>query len=71
VLELGGKLVLDSSDTVAAAGNLGELASALKNLGFKPAQVEKTLRELEEDSAEDEKFEVLLRRALKVLQGNR
>ena len=71
VLELGGKLVLEPGVSAPAVGAFGELASALKNLGFKPSQVEQTIRDLEEDGAENEKFEVLLRRALKALQGNR
>ena len=70
ILELGGKISFESdvADT-AAVNKHAELASALKNLGFKPAQVERTLEEISRQGGDDEPFETMLRRALGLLQN--
>jgi holliday junction DNA helicase RuvA len=70
ILELGGKLVATGEEgTAMPGGRLGELASALKNLGFKPGQVERVVAELEPEAGRDVRFEDLLRSALGRLQG--
>ncbi|MCP4679541.1 MAG: Holliday junction branch migration protein RuvA [Deltaproteobacteria bacterium] len=72
ILELSGKLKLDSGDVAATGGtsNLSELTSALTNLGFKAAQVEKALAEIRRrGTADGQPFENLLRDALGLLQG--
>jgi Holliday junction DNA helicase RuvA len=71
ILELGGKLDLGRA---AAAGEGGpvpfeELSSALRNLGFKPAEVERALAEIGKgEGAAAQPFEVLLRQGLALLQ---
>jgi Holliday junction DNA helicase RuvA len=68
VLELGGKLVKGTGDDAPAAETvLGDLHGALVNLGFKPAQVDRVIRELEPASP-GQPFEALLRRALALLK---
>ena len=68
VLELGGKLVKGAGgDSAGQATPLGDLHGALVNLGFKPAQVDRVIRELEPESA-GQPFEALLRRALALLK---
>lgn len=70
ILELGGKLQLEKDGQVSkGAGVFDELASALKNLGFKGARVEQVLGEIQNEDAADEPFEGLLRQALILLQG--
>ncbi len=72
ILELSGKLKLDSGDVAVTGGttNLSELTSALTNLGFKAAQVEKALAEIRRrGNADEQPFEDLLRDALGLLQG--
>ncbi len=70
ILELGGKLKLDQvgGEVTAGAGVMTELTSALKNLGFKPAQVERALGEIRKQDQVEQPFEVLLRGALGLLQ---
>lgn len=69
VLELGGKISLEGDGSEAAAvGKHAELASALKNLGFKPAEVERTLEEIGKQGEDDEPFEAMLRKALGLIQ---
>ena len=68
ILELGGKLLLGKDDTTTQKNQtFDQLASALKNLGFKSAQVEKILARLEKENAALP-FEDLLRLALSWLQ---
>ncbi len=70
ILELGGKLKLEKDGTVKTAeGVFDELASALKNLGFKSARVEQVLGDIRSKDAEEQPFEALLRQALVLLQG--
>ncbi len=68
VLELGGKLKLDQDEAATQKNStLDELNSALKNLGFKTARVERVLAEIgDQDAAQP--FEEMLRRALSLLQ---
>jgi Holliday junction DNA helicase RuvA len=69
VLELGGKLGLGREQKgVVLPGSLGELNSALRNLGFKPAAVERAVREVEKTLGPERPFEVLLRHGLSQLQ---
>ncbi len=69
ILELGGKLKLGKDSTGAPVqGRLGDLTAALKNLGFKPAQVERVLAQLRQKGVEKQPFEVLIREALALLQ---
>jgi Holliday junction DNA helicase RuvA len=71
ILELGGKLDLGRGGAAGAAGSapLNELTSALRNLGFKPAEVERAIAELgREAEGADQPFETLLRRGLALLQ---
>lgn len=76
ILELGGKL--DFAKDFDSEGNgfvgvYGELDSALKNLGFKAAVVQKVLGDLKKEAgqaaSEDTSFEVLLKQALALLRG--
>jgi Holliday junction DNA helicase RuvA len=70
ILELGGKLKLEKNgQVIPAEGVFGELASALKNLGFKVARVEQVLADIRSQDAAEQTFEVLLRQALVSLQG--
>jgi Holliday junction DNA helicase RuvA len=70
ILELGGKLKLEKDGKVnTAEGVFDELASALRNLGFKSARVEQVLSDIRSDDAEEQSFEALLRQALVLLQG--
>jgi Holliday junction DNA helicase RuvA len=70
ILELGGKLKLEKDGKVnTAEGVFDELASALRNLGFKSARVEQVLSDIRSDDAEEQPFEALLRQALLLLQG--
>jgi Holliday junction DNA helicase RuvA len=70
ILELGGKLKLEKDGTVnTAEGVFDELASALKNLGFKSARVEQVLGDIRSKDTEEQPFEALLRQALLLLQG--
>ena len=48
-----------------------ELTSALKNLGFKPGQVERVLARIRTENKDERPFEELLRQALGLLQENR
>jgi Holliday junction DNA helicase RuvA len=70
ILELGGKLDLGRG----AAGDGGsapfaELDSALRNLGFKPAQIERAIAEIgKSEESSSQPFEVLLRQGLALLQ---
>ncbi len=75
------RLVLELKDKVsdwAASGTgegqssaaaLGELRSALLNLGFKPGELEKTLAALRQSMAQENRLEILLPEALKLLRG--
>lgn len=71
ILELGGKLDLGRG---AATGKRGaapfdELTSALRNLGFKPTEVERAIDEIgKSEGAAAQPFEVLLRQGLSLLQ---
>ena len=70
ILELGGKLKLEKDGEVnTVEGVFDELASALRNLGFKSARVEQVLSDIRSDDAEEQPFEALLRQALVLLQG--
>jgi Holliday junction resolvasome RuvABC DNA-binding subunit len=67
---LGGKLKFEKDGEVnTVEGVFDELASALKNLGFKSARVEQVLSDIRSDDAEEQPFEALLRQALVLLQG--
>ena len=69
VLELGGKLAMSGrGGDGAPAGVMGELASALKNLGFKPAKVEQAVKRIEADGGAELTFEELLRMGLAAMQ---
>jgi len=69
ILELGGKLVMgeDGKSSASPGSVFGELSSALSNLGFKPASVDKVVKELEKNGS-DRPFEILLREGLALLQ---
>ncbi len=62
ILELQGKLGLISSATDQTGSNNNDVRSALLNLGYKPTQVDATLKKVE---AAD--FEAMFRAALKIL----
>lgn len=69
LMELRGKVKLDVQALPGASPRPGvfeDLASALVNLGYKPARVEKALDELRERGGTDD-FEALLREALKLV----
>jgi len=68
VLELGGRFVGTSGRDAPPAGTtIGDLRGALVNLGFRPAQVDRVVRDLV--AAEKERpFEDLLRQALAILK---
>ncbi len=69
ILELSGKLIrAEGRGGAPVGGLLGELDSALKNLGFKGAQVERVLAEIRSRGSVDGPFEVLLREALGILK---
>ena len=69
ILELGGKLNLRKDSTQTPKGEkLGDLTAALKNLGFKPTQVDRVLQELRKQELDAQPFEVLIREALALLQ---
>ena len=69
VLELGGKLTTGSAEAPAggAPRELAEVASALRNLGFKPARVDAAVSELARAGARGP-FEELLRLGLARMQ---
>jgi len=70
ILELGGKLSLGTGTPAAKpVGVMAELSSALRNLGFKPARVEKAMAALQKEGA-DRPFEELLREGLALLRDN-
>ena len=69
ILELGGKLAEPGEAPAPAAGLFGDLAAALKNLGFKPAQVDAVVRDVQGKGDQDRPFEDLLREALALLQS--
>jgi len=71
ILELGGKLDLGrgAGGGSGGAAAFSELDSALRNLGFKPAEVDRAIAEIGKDGeAATQPFEVLLRRGLSLLQ---
>jgi len=71
ILELGGKRDLgrDAAGKAGGSPSFVELDSALRNLGFKPAEVERAIAEIGKDEgAAAEPFEALLRRGLALLQ---
>jgi len=71
ILELSGKLSFGDG-TVPAGGRtfgvLGDLSSALKNLGFKSARVDKIIDGMDKSGGASKPFEVLLREGLAMLQ---
>lgn len=71
ILELGGKLLpQDSPGNEGQSGVILDLSSALKNLGFKAAQVDRILGEFKKrNDVDSQPFDVLLREALGLLQG--
>lgn len=70
ILELAGKLKTDPRESAEeeAFGVMADLGSALKNLGFKPAQIDRVLGEINSQGAKGQPFEALLRKALSLLQ---
>jgi len=71
ILELSGKLSLGDGTVPAggrASGVLGELSSALKNLGFKSARVDKVIEGMDKSGGAGKPFDVLLREGLAMLQ---
>jgi Holliday junction DNA helicase RuvA len=71
ILELGGKLDLKRRGAASAGvpAPLEELSSALRNLGFKPAVVERAIAQIaKDDDSASQPFEDLLRRGLELLQ---
>ena len=70
ILELGGKLDLgvDKDGESSGGGVFADLESALKNLGFKPAAVQKTIAAVRQDAGDDISFSNLLKKCLSVLQ---
>jgi len=71
ILELRGKLELGrgAKGKAGVSASFAELDSALRNLGFKPAEVERAIAEIGKDKgAAAEPFEALLRRGLALLQ---
>jgi Holliday junction DNA helicase RuvA len=72
ILELSGKLKADAEATGPLPGGaFADLGSALQNLGFKPAQVERVLADVRGRFAPDTRFETLLREALSLLKENK
>ena len=59
----------DSGEGQNHAAAIGELRSALINLGFKPGEMEKTLAALRQNMAQENRLDVLLPEALKLLRG--
>ena len=45
ILELKGKLTIDDNDTHAQSDKTGDIRSALTNLGYRPAQIDKALKQ--------------------------
>jgi Holliday junction DNA helicase RuvA len=70
ILELSGKLKQsDGGGALPTSGGVfADLGSALTNLGFKPAQVERILGEMRGRSDSDTPFATLLREALSLLK---
>lgn len=69
ILELGGKLTTGKGITPDRPGGvLDELASALVNLGFKQARVDKAIVAIEKDGDADRPFEDMLREGLAALR---
>ncbi len=69
ILELGGKLALgNDGKAVPGTGVLAELSSALMNLGFKSAAVDRVITELDGAGVGERPFEALLRDGLAMLQ---
>jgi Holliday junction DNA helicase RuvA len=69
ILELSGKLVSEDRGAAAPSGAIfNDLGSALQNLGFRAAQVERVLGDIRTRERGDEPFEVLLREALALLK---
>lgn len=70
ILELSGKLKLttDAGGSPTMGSAFTDLGSALQNLGFKPAQVERVMVDIRGRLAADAPFEVLLREALSLLK---
>lgn len=70
ILELGGKLDFGADGGEAGAtGVYADLDSALKNLGFKAAVVQKTITEVRKDAGPEPSFETLLKQCLGLLRG--
>ncbi|MBN2340950.1 MAG: Holliday junction branch migration protein RuvA [Deltaproteobacteria bacterium] len=73
ILELGGKLDFAKDANGGAGAGFGgvyaELDSALKNLGFKAALVQKVLSDVKSEAKDETSFEVLLRQSLALLRG--
>lgn len=71
ILELGGKLELGdvAGEEPSTESVFGDLSSALKNLGFKAAQVERVISELKkEHEGKEMPFGDMLRKALLLVQ---
>ncbi|MFQ5519459.1 MAG: Holliday junction branch migration protein RuvA [Mariprofundus sp.] len=63
ILELKGKLTMDSDDAASVSSELNDLRSALLNLGYKPAQVDKALKDIDISIG----FDAAFRSALKAI----
>ncbi|MDJ0762080.1 MAG: Holliday junction branch migration protein RuvA [Myxococcota bacterium] len=73
ILELRGKLAVGANapDPGVDSPSMDALASALKNLGFRPTQVERVIEKIRREKKEHQPFESLLRLALSALQEAR
>ncbi len=63
ILELKGKLTMDSDAGTPLSNELNDLRSALLNLGYKPAQVDKALKDIDVTLG----FDTAFRSALKAI----
>ena len=70
ILELSGKLRTEGGGASGPAPGavFADLGSALQNLGFKPAQVDRVLTDMRGRAPQDAPFAVLLREALSLLK---
>jgi len=61
ILELKGKLVGEAGKTSAASSAVSDVRSALSNLGYKPAQIDAVLKDLEDTGDLESMFKAAMR----------
>ena len=61
ILELKGKLTMDADSGTPLSNELNDLRSALLNLGYKPAQVDKSLKDIDISIGFDAAFRAALK----------